>query len=79
MTLQFPAIMTPSEVGWISPAPGLWVASRGDRRAGSEYAGMVERVDGRFHARSARGRTLGSFEDLDAARAAVTLSLSRQE
>jgi hypothetical protein len=76
MTLQLPAIDDASldgrsEVRWMSPAAGLWVASRRDRSEGSEYAGMVERLDGRYHARSARGRALGSFEDLDSARAVV--------
>lgn len=36
-----------------------------------EHAGMVERMDGRYHARNALGRGLGSFEDLDSARAAI--------
>lgn len=51
-----------SEVRWMSPAAGLWVA---DRRG--EHAGMVERRDGYYHARSARGRALGSFPDLASA------------
>ena len=50
----------------MSPAAGLWVASRR-----GEHAGMVERLDGLYHARSARGRALGSYPDLDSARAAV--------
>lgn len=50
----------------MSPARGLWVATRR-----GEHAGMVERSDGRYHARNARGRALGSFEELDAARQEV--------
>jgi len=50
----------------MSPASGLWVAARR-----GEHAGMVERQNGMYHARSARGRALGSFEDLDSARAVV--------
>jgi len=74
MTLQLPPA-DPSEfdaiedvfgVRWASPAAGLWVAScRG------EHAGMIERSNGEYHARSARGRALGSFEDLDSARAVI--------
>lgn len=69
MTIQLtepPALERESPVRWMSPASGLWVATRR-----GEHAGMVERSDGRYHARSARGRALGDFEDLDAARAAV--------
>lgn len=66
MTLQLPAIDSRSAVSWSSPASGLWVATRR-----GEYAGMVERLDGSYHARSARGRALGSFEDLDSARAVI--------
>jgi hypothetical protein len=74
MTLQLPsadpsqldAIENAIGVSWASPATGLWVASfRG------EHAGMIERSDGQYHARSARGRALGSFEDLDSARAVI--------
>jgi hypothetical protein len=50
----------------MSPAAGLWVATRR-----GEHAGLVERRDGYYHARSARGRALGSFEDLDSARAVI--------
>jgi hypothetical protein len=50
----------------MSPARGLWVAT-----LHGEHAGMVERMEGRYHARNARGRELGSFEDLDSARAAI--------
>ena len=66
MTLQLPAIDDDSEVRWMSPAAGLWVAHRR-----GDYAGMVERLDGTYHARSARGRALGSFEDLDSALAVI--------
>lgn len=66
MTLQLPAIDTRSEVRWMSPAAGLWVATRR-----GEHAGMVERRGGSYHARSARGRALGSFPDLDSALAVV--------
>jgi hypothetical protein len=66
MTLQLPEIDDRSEVNWMSPAAGLWVATRR-----GEHAGMVERLDGSYHARSARGRALGSFEDLDSALAVV--------
>jgi len=61
----------------MSPATGLWVASRRgpsegpESPEGTEYAGMVERLDGVYHARSARGRALGSFGDLDSARAVI--------
>jgi hypothetical protein len=80
MTLQHPVIDdgtrddapdARSEVRWMSPATGLWVASRRGRSEGTEYAGMVERLDGTYHARSARGRALGSFADLDSARAVI--------
>ena len=47
----------------MSPERGLWVATRR-----GEYAGMVERLDGVYHARNPLGRELGSFEDLDSAR-----------
>lgn len=50
----------------MSPAADLWV---GNRRG--DYAGMVERSDGLYHARSARGRALGSFPDLDSALSVV--------
>lgn len=50
----------------MSPATGLWVGSRR-----GEHAGMIERSNGLYHARSARGRALGSFEDLDSARAVI--------
>ncbi|MGV3712156.1 hypothetical protein [Pseudolysinimonas sp.] len=68
MTLQLvpTSTATSSEVSWKSPADGLWVATlRG------EHAGMIERSNGSYHARSARGRALGSFPDLDSARAVV--------
>jgi len=70
MTLHPPALDTRVELRWLSPADGLWVA---DRRG--EYAGMVERLDGAYHARSARGRALGSYEDLGSARAVVDCGL----
>jgi 3',5'-cyclic AMP phosphodiesterase CpdA len=70
MTLQLPVVddfvATRSEVRWMSPAAGLWVGSRQ-----GEHAGMVERLDGSYHARSARGRALGSFQDLDSALAVI--------
>ncbi len=71
MTLELPRadVLPPtarSEVRWMSPAVGLWVATRG-----GEHAGLVERRDGSYHARSARGRALGSFADLDSALAAI--------
>lgn len=71
MTLELPRadVLPPtarSEVRWMSPAVGLWVATRG-----GEHAGLVERRDGTYHARSARGRALGSFADLDSALAAI--------
>jgi hypothetical protein len=68
MTLQLPAIEQRSEISWRSPTAGLWVATRR-----GEHAGMVERLDGRYHATSARDRALGSFEDLDAAFATVDI------
>ena len=50
----------------MSPARGLWVATlRG------EHAGVVERLDGAYHARDARGRVLGTFEDLDSAHRSI--------
>ncbi|MEO5534655.1 MAG: hypothetical protein ABIR17_05930 [Pseudolysinimonas sp.] len=54
------------EIRWMSPVAGLWVASRR-----GEHAGMVERIDGIYRARNSRGREVGKFDDLDAARAAV--------
>ena len=74
MTLQLPgidAVDARSDVRWMSPASGLWVASRLGDSATMEHAGMVELIDGEYHARSARGRALGSFEDLDSARAVI--------
>jgi hypothetical protein len=47
----------------MSPARGLWVATRR-----GEHSGVIERLDGVYHARNARGRVLGTFEDLDSAR-----------
>lgn len=46
----------------MSPARGLWVASRD-----GEHAGVVERRDTVYYVRNARGRELGTFEDLDSA------------
>lgn len=66
MTRQLPGTDDRFEVRWMSPAPGLWVATRR-----GEHAGMVERLDGVYHARSARGRALGSFPDLDTALAVI--------
>jgi hypothetical protein len=73
MTLQLPAADVLSQtdrpgVRWSSPAAGLWVASRR-----GDHAGVVERRDGAYHARSARGRALGTFPDLDSAFAVVAL------
>lgn len=64
MTLQH-ADVHPA-VRWMNPATGLWVASRP-----GEHAGVVERIDGRYVAMDARGTTLGSFERLPDAQAAV--------
>ncbi len=50
----------------MSPAVGVWEASRR-----GEHVGRVERVNGSYHATNARGRELGSFDDLDSARAAI--------
>lgn len=47
----------------MNPAAGVWVASRR-----GDYAGMVERRSGSYHAMNSRGRALGSFADLDSAR-----------
>ena len=66
MILQRPAEGQLSDVNWMSPERGLWVASRR-----GEHAGMVERLDGLYHARNARGRELGSFDDLDSARRSI--------
>ena len=55
-----------SNVRWLSPSSGLWVATRHD-----EYAGMVERLNGRLGARDALGHDLGSFDDLDSAMTVV--------
>jgi hypothetical protein len=66
MTLQLPATETSSGVRWMNPEAGLWVAHRH-----GDYAGMVERSAGEYHARSARGRALGSFPDLDSALAVI--------
>ena len=71
MTLQLTDSVTTSGIRWMSPAAGLWVASRPGATADLEHAGMIERSNGLYHARSARGRALGSFEDLDSARAAI--------
>lgn len=53
-------------VRWMSPAAGVWVASRR-----GDDAGTVERRNGSYQARNARGKVLGSFDDLDSARGAV--------
>lgn len=66
MTLQLPATETSSGVRWMNPEAGLWVAHRH-----GDYAGMVERSAGEYHARSARGRALGSFPDLGSALSVV--------
>lgn len=66
MTLQLPPTDAGRGLRWMSPASGLWVATRR-----GEHAGMVELTDGIYHARSARGRALGSFPDLDSALSAL--------
>lgn len=55
---------------WRSPAAGLWVAS-----SDGDYAGVVEQIDDRFHAMDGLGSSLGSFPDLEHARAAVAASV----
>ena len=55
-----------SDLTWMSPERGLWVATRS-----GEHAGVVERRDGVYHARNAHGRAMGSFDELDAARSEV--------
>lgn len=51
---------------WISPEPGLWAASRRGAAIGA-----VQRRNGSYHATNARGRDLGSFEDLASALSVV--------
>lgn len=70
MTLQH--VETDTAVRWMSPAGGLWVASRP-----GEHAGMVERIDGRYVATDARATVLGEFEELGEAQAAVEGRRSR--
>jgi hypothetical protein len=50
----------------LSPAAGVWEASRR-----GQHAGRIERVNGSYHAMNARGRALGAFDDLDSARTAI--------
>jgi hypothetical protein len=66
MTLHEPLVAQHPTVSWLAPASGVWVASR--RGA---HLGLVERMDGRYVAVDGRGRTVGAFDDLDAARHAV--------
>ena len=66
MSLRTPDLESRSAVLWMSPAAGLWVASKR-----GEHAGMVERIDGRYVATNGRGRTVGDFDDLTSAREAV--------
>lgn len=66
MTIRTPDLEARSAIQWMSPAAGLWVASkRGD------HAGMVERTDGRYVATNGRGRKVGEFDGLAAAREAI--------
>lgn len=62
VSLHQPATARRSTVHWISPEPGVWVATRR-----GEHAGTVERRNGSYHATNGRGRELGSFDDLDSA------------
>ena len=63
---RFTEIESGATLRWMTPAAGLWVAHRR-----GDYAGMVERIDGTYRVRNARGRDLGAFTDLDSARAAI--------
>ncbi len=66
MTIRTPDLETRSAILWMTPAAGLWVATKR-----GEHAGMVERIEGRYVATNGRGRTLGEFDDLATAREAV--------
>jgi hypothetical protein len=57
----------------MSPSAGTWSATRR-----GEPVGTVERVDGSYRATSARGRSLGVFDDLDSARAVVDRRAERR-
>jgi hypothetical protein len=62
MTLEWARGDRRLSVQWLSPSTGLWVGTRD-----GEHAGIVERVDGAYRARNARGRDLGAFDDLGSA------------
>jgi hypothetical protein len=62
MTLEWARADRRLSVQWLSPSSGLWVGTRD-----GEHAGIVERVDGAYRARDARGRDLGVFDNLESA------------
>ena len=68
MTLELTSndLAAPRELRWMSPEHGLWVASRD-----GEFLGMIERIDGRYKASDARGRSRGVHEGLAEAQFAV--------
>jgi hypothetical protein len=57
----------------MSPSAGTWSATRRGERVGT-----VERIDGSYRAMSARGRSLGVFDDLDSARAVIDRRAERR-
>lgn len=62
VSLHLPETERRSAVRWISPEPGVWEASRR-----GELLGAVRRRNGSYHATNARGRELGTFDDLESA------------
>jgi len=62
VSLHLPETERRSAVRWISPEPGQWEASRR-----GEPLGAVQRRNGSYHATNARGRELGTFDDLESA------------
>jgi hypothetical protein len=66
MTLEHPLVEQNAAGTWISPASGVWAASKH-----GNHLGFIERIDGRYAATNHRGQALGVFDDLAAAQAAV--------
>lgn len=68
MTLELPTgeLAVSRALSWMSPESGLWVANRD-----GEYLGMIERVEGRYRASDARGRSRGTHDGLGEAQFAV--------
>lgn len=65
-TVQRGLVEQDAATTWLSPAGGLWVATRR-----GEHAGRVERVDGRYLALGSDGSELGIHDGLTTAMQAV--------